>query len=199
MNPLLLALPFIAITQPSDFFVPQTNVIDYIGCGTGCRIYFEQLSPVEELSLGWKRVKIAKRMFLYNRDLEKFEQRGFRQPEPSTGKSIGWNYANCSSEKFVYRSFDHKDFASWFRHLKDNDVQNVYYPKGDQKQGQPVYETVTGSPFQQWSKLCPNEAKRGYRFIEKGNKALRLMIKMINQDPSVDHLLVPKKNNGKTN
>ncbi len=106
MNPLLLTLPFIVITPPTDFYVTQTNVVDYIGCGTGCRIYFEQLSPVEELSLGWKRVKIAKRMFLYNRDLEKFEQRGFRQPEPSTGKSIGWNYANCSSEKFVYRSFE---------------------------------------------------------------------------------------------
>ena len=86
MNPLLLALPFIAITQPSDFFVPQVNVVDYIGCGTGCRIYFEQLSPVEELSMGWKRVKIASRMFLYNRDLEKFEQREFRATETNNDR-----------------------------------------------------------------------------------------------------------------
>ena len=48
--------------------VPQTNVVEKIGdfkCGNGCKyqIRFEQLSPMEEIGGGWRKVKLIKRTF----------------------------------------------------------------------------------------------------------------------------------------
>ena len=80
-------------------------------CGNGCKyqIRFEQLSPMEEIGGGWRKVKLIKRTFFWNHELQKFEKKGFRDPpkHPFAGSWRGWNYANCTSNQFTFGSVNY--------------------------------------------------------------------------------------------
>ena len=43
-----------------QMMVPQDDVLPVYGCGAGCRIEVEQLSPVEDFGNGWRKVKVEK-------------------------------------------------------------------------------------------------------------------------------------------
>ena len=43
-----------------QLMVPQDDVLPVYGCGAGCRIEVEQLSPVEDFGNGWRKVKVEK-------------------------------------------------------------------------------------------------------------------------------------------
>ena len=71
-------IPLLALLQSFPLVVPQTNVVERIGCGTGCQIRFQQLSPMEEIADGWMKVKIRSIMFIWDYETKWFEKKAFR-------------------------------------------------------------------------------------------------------------------------
>ena len=152
---LLIAIPFTASFIASILsVVPQTNVVEKIGdfrCGNGCKyqMRFEQLSPMEEIGNGWRKVKLIKRTFFWNHELQKFEQKGFRDTpkHPFAGSWRGWNYANCTTKQFTFRSVNYS--------------VEPPPPVGSERNpfvvlnSSPVSSTESGSAFEQWRSMCP--------------------------------------------
>jgi len=134
--------------------VPQTNVVEKIGdfkCGNGCKyqIRFEQLSPMEEIGNGWRKVKLIKRTFFWNHELQKYEQKGFRDPQkhPFAGSWKGWNYANCTINQFTFRSVNYSVEPSSPVRLERN--SSVVWNSS------PLSSPESGSAFEQWRAMYP--------------------------------------------
>ena len=83
--------------------VAQSNVIQREPCGTSCHSKIRQLTPMEEIGNGWRKVKVKKTSYLWNHATKELEQRGFRQLLGS-GVYTGWNYAHCKKKLFSFRS-----------------------------------------------------------------------------------------------
>ena len=151
---LLIAIPFTASLIASILsVVPQTNVVEKIGdfkCGNGCKyqIRFEQLSPMEEIGNGWRKVKLIKRTFFWNHELQKFEQKGFRDPpkHPHAGSWRGWNYANCTTKQFTFRSVNYSVEPP----PPVSSERNSFVVLNSS----PVSSTESSSAFEQWRAMC---------------------------------------------
>ena len=96
-------IPLLALLQPFPLVVPQDNVVERIGCGTGCQIRFQQLSPIKEIDDGWRKVKVKSTTFIWDYEANQFEQKAFRG-KVGSGISESWNYANCQKKLFTRRS-----------------------------------------------------------------------------------------------
>ena len=153
-------IPLLALLQSFPLVVPQTNVVERIGCGTGCQIRFQQLSPMEEIGDGWRKVKVRSTMFIWDYETNQLEQKAFRG-KVGSGVSDGWNYANCQKKLFTRRS---ENYSSEPPLVASGGMSNalVFYA------GKPVFATVAGSPFQQWSVMCPHThtAKEGNEYLD---------------------------------
>jgi len=151
-------ISLLALLQPFPIVIPQNNVVERIGCGTGCHIRFQQLSPMEEINDGWRKVKVKNTMFIWDYKTNQFEQKSFRG-EVGSGVSECWNYANCQKKLFTRRSenFSYKPTLG----ESDSDDFLVF------KDGKPIFETVFGSPYQQWAVMCPHTetAKEGNEYL----------------------------------
>ena len=163
----------LAVTGASvQLMVPQDDVLPMYGCGAGCRIEVEQLSPVEDFGNGWRKVKVEKTTWIqvWNEETQRPED-GPPNWRGAEHKRISWLYANCSTEVFATADNPHMVNASYM---------DVYYREGE-NYGEPKYQTVHGNPFMQWAKLCPVEAERGTKKIldlrRELNEALKNMQK----------------------
>ena len=138
--------------------MPQNNVVERIGCGTGCHIRFQQLSPMEEIDDGWRKVKVRSSTFIWNYETNQFEQKAFRG-KVGSGVSESWNYANCQKKLFTRTS---ENYSSEPPLGKGGGIDFLVF-----EDGKPIYGTVFGSPFQQWAVMCPNTetAKEGNEYL----------------------------------
>ena len=155
-----------------QLMVAQDDVLPVYGCGAGCRIEVEQLSPVEDFGNGWRKVKVEKTTWIqvWNEETQRPED-GPPNWSGAEHKRISWLYAKCSTEVFATADNPNMVNASY---------QDVYYREGEYY-GDPKYQTVHGNPFMQWAKLCPVEAERGTKkildFRRELNEALQKMQK----------------------
>ena len=55
--------------------VPQDDALSVYGCGAGCRVEVEQLSPVEDMDNGCRKVKVEKIIWVrkWNEDTQRTE------------------------------------------------------------------------------------------------------------------------------
>jgi len=121
--------------------VPQKAVIPSIGCGTGCAVETRQLAPPELLDDGWVRVQVEWTKRHYDHKGKEFTWRGVK----SGTKKRGWNFAQCSTEKFGVGSNDDRNNA---------DIQSPFY-----EDGSPKYATAARGIYQQWKALCSATAE----------------------------------------
>ena len=151
-------IPLLALLQSFPLVVPQTNVVERIGCGTGCQIRFQQLAPMEEIGDGWRKVKVRSTMFIWDYETNQLEQKSFRG-KVGSGVSDGWNYANCQKKLFTRRS---ENYSSEPPVGVSGGINSLVFDAG-----KPVFATVSGSPFQQWSVMCPHTetAKEGNEYL----------------------------------
>ena len=165
-------ISILALLQPLPFVIPQNNVYERISCGTGCHIRFEQLSPMEEIDDGWRKVKVKNTTFIWDYETNKFEQKSFRG-KVGSGVSESWNYANCQKKLFTRRS---ENYSSEPPLGKSGGIDFLVL-----KDGKPIYGTVFGSPFQQWAVMCPHTktAKEGNAYINGIADQLKEILKEI--------------------
>ena len=151
-------IPLLALLQPFSLVIPQNNVVERIGCGTGCQIRFEQLSPMEEIDDGWRKVKVRRTTFIWDYETNQFEQKSFRG-KVGSGVSESWNYANCQKKLFTRRL---ENYSSEPPLAESGGIDLLVF-----KDGKPIFETVFGSPFQQWAVMCPHTetAKEGNEYL----------------------------------
>ena len=163
MNPLLLSL---VLSTPQGLSVPQEHVLPVFGCGTGCRVETEQLALPQRMPDGWLRVKVRQRTWIQKCDWETTPLECV--DEPASGRAGPpvqdlWLFADCKGERFATsKNPDRSD--AW--------EQSVYYEEGEWE-GTPKYQTVHGNPFMRWAKLCPLEARKGERLIQRQQQSFR--------------------------
>ena len=95
-------ISLLVLLQPLPLVIPQINVVDKIGCGTGCHIRIQQISPMEEIDDGWRKVKVRRTTFIWDYETNQFEQKSFRG-KVGSGVTESWNYANCQKKLFTRR------------------------------------------------------------------------------------------------
>ena len=151
-------ISLLTLLQPFPLVIPQNNVVERIGCGTGCHIKFQQLSPMEEIDDGWRKVKVKSATFIWDYETNQFEQKSFRG-KVGSGVSESWNYANCQKKLFTRRS---ENYSSKPPLGKSGSIDFLVF-----EDGKPIYGTVFGSPFQQWAVMCPHTetAKEGNQYL----------------------------------
>ena len=144
-----LLIPF--LISSFTVIVAESNVIQREPCGTGCHHKIRQLTPMEEIGNGWRKVKVKKTAYLWNYLTKDLEQRAFRHPLGS-GVYTGWNYAHCKKELFTFRSKNY--FSAPPRPANETSsfwgvTKNVFF------NGYPKNSTSSGFLFQQWRAMCP--------------------------------------------
>ena len=159
-------LLFALLATSANLTFPQKHVLPVFGCGTGCRVETEQLSLPEKMPDGWIRVKARQRTWITrcNWSTTPIEC----VAEPASGRAGPpvqelWLFGNCSEERFATSTNPDRSDA-W--------EQDVFYREGEFA-GYPKYQTVHGNPFMRWAKLCPLEAKKGERIIQKRQQSFR--------------------------
>tara|TARA_Y100001968_G_C19295260_1_gene686286 strand:- start:547 stop:846 length:300 start_codon:yes stop_codon:yes gene_type:complete len=77
------------------------------------------------------------------------------------GVSDGWNYANCETKLFTRRS---ENYSSEPSLGLSGGINFLVFDAG-----RPIHETLAGSPFQQWSVMCPQTktAKEGNEYLNR--------------------------------
>ena len=113
---------------------------------------------MEEIDDGWRKVKVRKTTFIWDYDTNQFEQKSFRG-KVGSGVSESWNYANCQKKLFTRRS---ENYSSQPPLGASGGADFLVF-----EAGKPIFETVFGSPFQQWAVMCPHKET-----AEKGNDYL---------------------------
>ena len=96
--------------------------------------------------------------FIWDYETNQFEQKSFRGNVES-GVSESWNYANCQKKLFTRRS---ENYTSKPHLGHSSNIDFLVF-----KEGKPIFETVFGSPFQQWAVMCPHTetAKEGNEYL----------------------------------
>ena len=165
-------IELLALLQPFSLVIPQNNVVERIGCGTGCHIKFKQLSPMEEIDDGWRKVKVRSTTFIWDYETNQFEMKSFRG-KVGSGVSESWNYANCQKRLFTSRTENYSSQPP-LGESRRNDFL-VF------ENGKPIFETVVGSPFQQWAVMCPHTetAKEGNKYLNGLTDKLKEILKEI--------------------
>ena len=113
---------------------------------------------MEEIDDGWRKVKVRSTTFIWDYETNQFEQKSFRG-KVGSGVSESWNYANCQKRLFTRRTENYSSQPPLVESRRNDFL--VF------ENGKPIFETVFGSPFQQWAVMCPNTetAKEGNEYI----------------------------------
>ena len=129
--------------------IQQKDVVPVINCGFRCHIETTQLSLPERRKDGWISIEVIRkrRIVLLGRDRSVRTVRNRRQ----------WLFANCQEQKFGTGEIWNRNYAT---------VQDAFH-RDFGRLGHPKFESVYGSPFLQWAKLCPKEATHGLRFLQR--------------------------------
>ena len=114
---------------------------------------------MEEIDYGWRKVKVRSTTFIWDYETNQFEQKSFRG-KVGSGVSESWNYANCQKKLFTRRL---ENYSSEPPLAESSGIDLLVF-----KDGKPIFETVFGSPFQQWAVMCPHTetAKEGNEYIK---------------------------------
>ena len=96
--------------------------------------------------------------FIWNYETNQFEQKSFRG-KVGSGVSESWNYANCQKKLFTRRT---ENYSSQPPLGVSGGIDFLVF-----ENGKPIFETVFGSPFQQWAVMCPHTetAKEGNKYL----------------------------------
>ena len=113
---------------------------------------------MEEIDDGWRKVKVRRTTFIWDYETNQFEQKSFRG-EVGSGVSESWNYANCQKKLFTSRL---ENYSSEPPLGESGGIDLLVF-----EDGKPIFETVFGSPFQQWAVMCPHTetAKEGNQYL----------------------------------
>ena len=97
-------------------------------------------------------------MFIWDYETNQFEQKSFRG-KVGSGVSESWNYANCQKKLFTRKLENYSSEPP----LGANGGSDLLVFEA----GKPIFETVYGSPFQQWAVMCPHTetAKEGNQYL----------------------------------
>ena len=97
-------------------------------------------------------------MFIWDYKTNQFEQKSL-SGKVGSGVSENWNYANCQKKLFTRRLENYSSEPTLGE--SDRDDFLVF------KDGKPIFETVFGSPYQQWAVMCPHteSAKEGNEYL----------------------------------
>ena len=165
-------ISLLVLLDPLPLVIPQINVVDKIGCGTGCHIRFQQISQMEEIDNGWRKVKVRRTTFIWDYETNQFEQKSFRG-KVGSGVTESWNYANCQKKLFTRRL---ENYSSEPPLAESDGIDLLVF-----KDGKPIFETVFGSPFQQWAVMCPHTetAKEGNEYINGLSEKWKEILKEI--------------------
>ena len=165
-------ISLLALLQPFSLVIPQNNIVERIGCGTGCHIKFKQLSPMKEIDDGWRKVKVRSTTFIWDYETNQFEIKSFRG-KVGSGVSESWNYAHCQKKLFTRRT---ENYLSQPPLGESGGVDFLVF-----ENGKPIFETVVGSPFQQWAVMCPHTetAKEGNKYLNGLTDKLKEILKEI--------------------
>ena len=113
---------------------------------------------MEEIDDGWRKVKVRSTTFIWDYETNQFEQKSFRG-KVGSGVTESWNYANCQKKLFTRRL---ENYSSEPPLAESGGIDLLVF-----KDGKPIFETVFGSPFQQWAVMCPHTetAKEGNEYL----------------------------------
>lgn len=113
---------------------------------------------MEEIDDGWRKVKVRRTTFIWDYETNQFEQKSFRG-KVGSGVTESWNYANCQKKLFTRRL---ENYSSEPPLAESGGIDLLVF-----KDGKPIFETVFGSPFQQWAVMCPHTetAKEGNQYL----------------------------------
>ena len=127
---------------------------------------------MEEIDDGWRKVKVRNTSFIWDYETNRFEQKSFRG-KVGSGVSESWNYANCQKKLFTRRSENYSSEPP----LGENGVIDFLVFEN----GKPIFETVYGSPFQQWAMMCADTetAKEGNEYLNGLADKLKEILKEI--------------------
>ena len=113
---------------------------------------------MEEIDDGWRKVKVRSTTFIWDYEANQFEQKSFRG-KVGSGVSESWNYSNCQKKLFTRRL---ENYSSKPPLGESGGIDLLVF-----KDDKPIFETVFGSPFQQWAVMCPHTetAKEGNQYL----------------------------------
>ena len=113
---------------------------------------------MEEIDDGWRKVKVRSTTFIWDYEANQFEQKSFRG-KVGSGVSESWNYSNCQKKLFTRRL---ENYSSKPPLGESGGIDLLVF-----EDGKPIFETVFGSPFQQWAVMCPHTetAKEGNQYL----------------------------------
>ena len=113
---------------------------------------------MEEIDDGWRKLKVRSTTFIWDYETNQFVQKSLRG-KVGSGVSESWNYANCQKKLFTRRS---ENYSSEPPLGESGGIDFLVF-----EDGKPIYQTVFGSPFQQWAAMCPNteSAKEGNKYL----------------------------------
>ena len=139
----------LVLSTPQGLSMPQEHVLPVFGCGSRCWVETEQLSLPQRRTDGWISVEVIRKRRIVSLGRERSIRtiRTRRQ----------WLFANCQEQKFGTGEIWNRNYAT---------VQDAFH-RDFGRLGHPKFESVYGSPFLQWAKLCPKEATHGLRFLQR--------------------------------
>ena len=113
---------------------------------------------MEEIDDGWRKLKVRSTTFIWDYETNQFVQKSLRG-KVGSGVSESWNYANCQKKLFTRRSENHSSEPPLG---ESGGIDLLVF-----EDGKPIFETVSGSPFQQWAVMCPHTeaAKEGNKYL----------------------------------
>ena len=154
-----------------EFPIPQDHVLGATGCGASCGMKTEQLSHLEDIGNGWKRVKVKRTILVNKCDYETRVCETIPAPFMEEPIFEEWIFANCSNKKFAIGSTPF---------LIDSRYNNPFFEDGELV-GKPNYSTASLNPFMQWAKMCKQEAVEGWNDI-RGNTPNPVLLRHQYQD-----------------
>ena len=127
---------------------------------------------MEEIDDGWRKVKVRSTTFIWDYETNQFQIKSFRG-KVGSGVSESWNYANCQKKLFTRRT---ENYSSQPPLGVSGGIDFLVF-----ENGKPIFETVFGSPFQQWAVMCPHTetAKEGNKYLNGLTDNLKEILKEI--------------------
>ena len=144
-------IPLIAHLQVAPRLDLPTNFFQHVACGSHCRIFYEQLTPIQEIVDGWKKAKIKYTIYSWYPPLNEVNKSGSKHKnhlKSTVGSS--WLYANCEKGVFTSRS---KEYFSAPPQLDGDESPLRIHSVFDKRYK--FASMAKGLRFQRWEAMCP--------------------------------------------
>ena len=147
----MVLITLIGHLQVSPRWDLPTNFFQQVACGSHCRIFYEQLTPIQETVNGWKKAKIKHIIYSWYSPLNEVHQSGSKHKN-HLKRTVGssWLYANCEKGVFTSRS---KEYFSALPQLDGDKSPLRIHSVFDKRY---KFASMTkGMRFQRWEAMCP--------------------------------------------